>query len=107
MSDMEQIASSMMTDFVGAVKATEKAKRQQIDNIAGMIADAEEARSIGLAEVRRMQEAAAKMVAESLRAAEQDEDAYRDAMRAARAALNEMRGPAMVTGRVATAIAAE
>ena len=46
-----------------------------------------------------MQEDAARMVADSLRISEAAEAMYREEMRDALAALNEMRGPQSISGR--------
>jgi len=104
MSDIEQIARSMMTDFMGAVAATEKARRQQIANIMDLKSDALEKRRIGESEVRRMQEEAMRIVAESLRLGEKIVSQFDDDMRHVEAALNDLRGPAVIAGRTQAAL---
>ena len=96
MSSMDKIAETLAADFTAAVKASTKATRAAIDGITARIEDADAARSEGLAEVRRMQEDAARIAADSLRLAEKIEGAYRDEMRAVLTGLNALRGPALV-----------
>lgn len=97
--DIEQLAETMQNEFLSAAKAIKKAHIAAVDNVASAIAQAEEARNAGLAEVRKMQEEAARMAAESLRRGEEVEATYREAMRAAVSDLNDMRGPQAIGGR--------
>jgi hypothetical protein len=104
--DIENIAETIATEFTAAVKASNKAKQAKVDEVLTGLADANAARDEGLHEVRRMQEEAAKIVAESLRLGEKIEAKYREDMRSVEAALNELRGPTVVTSRKKPAIAA-
>jgi hypothetical protein len=106
MSDIEQIAETIATEFTAAVKASNRAKQAKIDGLMSEFSEADARRMEGLGEVRRMQEEAAKIVAESLRLGEKIEAKYREDMRSVEAALNELRGPTVISSRKKPAIAA-
>ena len=99
MSNIEHIAETLAVDFTAAVKAANKAKQAKIDSISAALDESEAERTLGLAEVRRLQEDAAKIAAESLRMAERVESTYRESIRMIHAELAELRGPSAVTGR--------
>jgi cell division septum initiation protein DivIVA len=101
MSTIESIADTLVTDFSAAVRAASKAKAQLVDNIMASLDDAEQERLEALAEVRRMQEEAARIAAESIRLAERAEAKYRDKKRDVMAELNELRGPPPLSSRAA------
>ena len=96
MADIDQIANMIATDFTAAVKAANKSRQMQAQNILAKIEDADAERRKGLADVRRMQEAAAKTVADSIRLAEKTEDRFHEAMREAQAELAALGGPSKI-----------
>lgn len=90
--DIERIADTLSVDFTAAVKAANRARTEKVNAILGAMESAEEDRRTGLAEVRRLQEEAAKIAAESLRMAEKVESAYREALAEITQDLNGLRG---------------
>ena len=102
MSDqIEQLADTLTVEFTAAVKAANRARAAQVDAIIGAKHAADEARRKGLAEVRRMQEEAARMAADSLRLAERVEAKHREAEDAILAMIAELRGTPAIAGRTA------
>ena len=100
MSDhIEQLADTLTVEFTAAVKAANRARAAQVDGIIGAKQAADEARRKGLAEVRRMQEEAARIAAESLRLAERIEAKHREAEDSILAMIGELRGTPAIAGR--------
>lgn len=97
MSDMEAIAQTLANDFTATVKAAKRAQVAAIDGILSSIEDAQQARTGSYAEARRLQEDAARMAAESIRISEKADDKFWQDMQEAKAALNELRGPAVTS----------
>lgn len=75
--DIEHVAELLTVDFTATVKAIKKARAAKVDGITSAMEEAEAERTEGLAEVRRLQEEAARMAAESLRMAEKKAKADR------------------------------
>jgi hypothetical protein len=99
MSSLDEIASTIATEFTAAVRAESKARAQQADDVITAIGEALQQRSDDLAEVRRLQEEAARIAAESIKLAEKAEARFSDLMRAALRDLNAMRGAAPLPAR--------
>lgn len=97
--DIEHVAELLTVDFTATVKAIKKARAAKVDGITSAMEEAEAERTEGLAEVRRMQEEAARMVAESLRMAEKVEAKYASDARAIMRQIAEMRGPSVTASR--------
>jgi len=96
---IEQLADTLTVEFTAAVKAANRARSAQVDAITGAKQAADEARRKGLAEVRRMQEEAARLVAESLRVAERVEARHREAEDDILAMIGELRGTPAIAGQ--------
>lgn len=95
-TDLEAICRVIEHDFPAAVKAANKAQVAALDNVLSAVDDAAERYRQARNEARKMQEDAARIAAESIRMIERADEAYWKDMRAAKALLNELRGPAPV-----------
>lgn len=97
--DIEHVAELLTVDFTATVKAIKKARAAKVDGITSAMEEAEAERTEGLAEVRRLQEEAARMAAESLRMAEKVEAYFASDIRAIKRQIDELRGPSVAAGR--------
>jgi hypothetical protein len=91
-----EIAETIGTDFLAAVKAAENARSTAVECILRQIAEAEELRGQNLAKVRGMREQAADLISSSLLLEEQTEATYKKFVGDLQRALGELRNPPAV-----------
>ncbi len=100
MNTIVEIAETIGTDFLAAVKAAENARSTAVDCLLRQIAEAEEARGQSLLKVRKMREQAADLISNSLVLEEQTEKTYRKFLSELNEALNDLRSPQTVARAV-------
>lgn len=105
MTDIETIAETLAVDFTAAVKASGKARAQAVDDITEARWCAEKKRRDGLAAIRKMREQAGELIAESIRAEEALEAAWRSDQAEIDMMMADLRGAKLGNGRKLKAIA--
>ena len=96
MNTIVEIAETIGTDFLAAVKAAENARSTAIECLLRQIEEAEEARAQSLLKVRKMREQAADLISSSLLLEEQTEKTYRKFLSELNEALSDLRSPQTV-----------
>lgn len=98
MTLMRELAQTLTHDFAGAVAAAERAEALVLEAANAALREAEAARRAGLAKVHRNREAAAKLVADSLRDEAAIESRYREAIEGVHDELGSLAGARIAGG---------
>lgn len=94
---MRSVAETLSLDFTAAVAAEERLVALALHDVAERLRDAEQRRRAALGQEKLKREEAARIIAESLRAEEKVEAAWREALAGIETCLGQLQGARLGT----------